>query len=161
MQGSRDEPCQAVLAIIPVSFREVCAFLRQHHRHHRPPQGHKFSVAVSDGQAIVGVAVVGRPVARRLDDGFTAEVTRCCTDGSTKNAASMLYAAARRTAKAMGYRNIITYTLESEAGTSLRAAGWQRIRGTKGGSWSRRDRLREDKHPTVPKVRWECVMAGR
>ena len=101
-------------------------FVSEHHRHHLPSVGWKFGIAVNDGSEVVGVIVVGRPVARNADDGWTAEVTRCCTDG-TKNAASMLYGAAWRAAKAMGYRKLITYTLDTEPGTSLRAAGWKAI----------------------------------
>lgn len=99
-----------MLNLQPITFEEACEFVRRHHRHHVPPQGHKFSIAVNDGEKVVGVIIVGRPVARHLDDGWTLEVTRCCTDG-TRNACSMLYGAARRTAWALGYRRLITYTL--------------------------------------------------
>ena len=94
--------------------------------------------------------MTGRPVARLLDDGYTAEVTRLCTDG-IKNGCSFLYAAAARTAKAMGYTKIITYILESEDGASLRASGWvyEGIRG--GGSWNRPNRQRTDKSPICKK----------
>jgi hypothetical protein len=69
----------------------------------------------------------GRPVARAFDDGFTLEVNRTCTDG-TRNANSMLYGAAWRAGKAMGYTRCITYTQHDECGTSLRAAGWIRVK---------------------------------
>ena len=91
-----------MLDICPVSLKEANAFVAEHHRHHKPVVGHKFSIACTDGEKIVGVAIVGRPVARYLDDGWTLEVNRCCTDG-TRNACSMLYAAAWRAARAMGY----------------------------------------------------------
>jgi hypothetical protein len=113
-----------MLKIIPINFREACAFITQHHRHHKPPQGHKFSIACSNGSKLVGVAIIGRPVSRHLDDGWTQEVTRLCTDG-TKNVCSKLYSAAFRAAIQLGYKRLITYTLESEPGTSLRAVGWQ------------------------------------
>ena len=142
------------LEIVPISFEEACEFIRQHHRHHKPPQGYKFCLAVADGDKIVGVAIVGRPVARHLDDGWTLEVTRTCTDG-TKNANSMLYAAAWRAAKAMGYKRLITYTLPEESGTSLRAAGWRCIGEAGGGSWNRKSRPRVDKPPLQVKLRWE------
>ena len=61
----------------------------------------------------MGVAICGRPVARRLDDGYTLEVNRLCTDG-TPNACSILYAAAYRAARAMGYNKVITYILDTE-----------------------------------------------
>lgn len=111
-------------------------------------------MAVEGDKGICGVAIVGRPIARRLDDGHTLEVTRCCTDG-TKNACSMLYAAAARAAKAMGYDRIITYTLESEDGASLRASGWQFMRMAGGGSWSVPSRRRVDKAPLCQKKLWE------
>lgn len=97
---------------------------------------------------------MGRPVARHQDDGWTLEVTRCCTDG-TKNAASMLYGAARRAAFNLGYKRIITYTLQTEPGTSLRAAGWNELGVAGGGTWNRRGRPRVDTHPTGKKKLWE------
>jgi hypothetical protein len=144
------------LELQPIAFDEACAFIRRHHRHHLPPQGHKFSIAVNDGGKIVGVITVGRPVARLLDDGWTVEVTRCCTDG-TKNAASMLYAAAWRAARALGYRRLITYTLAQESGVSLKAAGWKALYQTRGDTWNRPNRFRVDKAPIGQKTLWEMV----
>ena len=113
-----------MLEVCPISHKEATAFVEEHHRHHKPVVGHKFSIGCTDGEKIVGVAIVGRPVSRYLDDSWTLEVNRLCTDG-TRNACSMLYAAAWRTARAMGYHKLITYILESENGASLRAAGWK------------------------------------
>lgn len=110
------------IEIVPISLREANAFVSAYHRHHGPVAGHKFSIGLSDGEKIVGVVIVGRPVSRHLDDGWTLEVNRLCTDGS-RNACSMLYGAASRVARAMGYKRLITYILESETGASLRAAG--------------------------------------
>jgi hypothetical protein len=141
------EPC-------PVTLREARAFVGRVHRHHRPPQGGLFAIAVSDGAEVRGVAIIGRPVARMLADGFTAEVTRLATDGA-RNACSLLYAAAWRAARAMGYRRLITYILAEESGTSLRAAGWRLVGEAGGGSWSREGRPRVDMHPTQGKLRWE------
>ena len=112
---------QGVLTLTPVSLAEANAFVAQHHRHHKPVTGHKFSIGCTAEGRLVGVAIVGRPVSRYLDNGLTLEVNRLCTDG-TKNACSMLYAAAWRAARAMGYEKIITYTLDTESGASLRAA---------------------------------------
>lgn len=143
-----------MLQLQPIAFKDACAFIARLHRHHRPPQGHKFSIAaIGPVGEIVGVAVVGRPVARMADDGYTAEVTRLCTDG-TPNACSLLYGAAARAAKAMGYCRIITYILGEETGASLRASGYQQDRQSAGGSWSRTNRQRDDKHPLQPKIRW-------
>lgn len=96
------------LTLTPINLKTANAFVQQHHRHHKPTRGHKFSIGVSDNGALVGVAICGRPVARRLDDGYTLEVNRLCTDG-TPNACSILYAAAYRAARAMGYNKVITY----------------------------------------------------
>lgn len=114
------------LTICPITFKEASQFVQQHHRHHPPPVGHKFSIGVTNGKEIVGVAMVGRPVARRYDDGLTLEVNRTCTDG-TPNANRMLYGAAWRAAKALGYRRLITYTRSDESGSSLKGAGWKVI----------------------------------
>src|SRR5262245_50443426 len=105
------------LVFQPVTFRQACAFVAQHHAHHKPPRGWKFGVGVSDGDRLVGVAMVGRPVARHLDDGRTLEVLRC-TDGTAPNVASKLYAACWR---ALGDDRLDTYTLAEEAATSLQA----------------------------------------
>jgi hypothetical protein len=142
------------LQAAPIAFADAAAFVRDQHRHHTPPAGHKFSIAAMAGDRLVGVVIVGRPVARRRDDGVTLEVTRLCTDG-TKNACSFLYGAAARAAFALGYRRIGTYTLKSEPGTSLKAAGWRLIGETPGRSWSVPSRPRDDKHPIEPKLIWE------
>jgi hypothetical protein len=144
------------LELQPVTFREASHFIAKHHRHHLPPQGAKFAIGVNDGTSVVGVIVVGRPVSRFLDDTWTAEVTRCCTDG-TEHATSKLYAAAWRAARAMGYRRLITYILTSEPGTSLSAAGWRLVGQAGGGSWDRADRPRIDTHPLGQKILWERV----
>jgi L-amino acid N-acyltransferase YncA len=145
------------LMLVPTTLRAARAFVERNHRHHRPPQGGLFAVAVAHGDQVVGVAIVGRPVARRLADGWTAEVTRVATDG-TKNACSMLYGAAWRACRALGYRRLVTYTLPSESGSSLRGAGWACVGEAGGGSWSRGNRPRVDMHPTQVKLRWEAEL---
>ncbi len=122
-----------MLEITPINFAEANAFVAQHHRHHKPVVGAKFCVAVSDGLAVRGVAIIGRPVARELDDGWTLEVNRLCTDG-LRNACSALYSAAWRASKALGYKRLITYTLPEEGGASLRAAGFRVDKENAGGS---------------------------
>ena len=117
----------------PISFREACRFIKEHHRHHRPPQGHKYSIAVNNGEMVVGVVMVGRPVARHLDDGWTLEVIRLCTVDGARNVSSMLYQASWRAARAMGYKRLITYILKNETGTSLKAAGWRLVGEVGGG----------------------------
>ena len=143
------------LELQPVTLAEANRFVEEHHSHHGRVVGHKFAIGVNDGEKVVGVVIVGRPVSRMLDDGWTAEVTRCCTDG-TKHTASKLYAAAWRAARAMGYRRLITYTLEREPGTSLVAAGWKCVGKAGGGRWHRKTRPRVDTHPTGQKRLWEA-----
>jgi len=139
------------LTLQPVTTREAYTFIAEHHRHHQPPQGCKFAIAVASDDVVVGVATVGRPVARMLDDGWTLEVTRVCTINGYKNAASMLYGAAWRAARSMGYKKLITYILKSEIGTSLIAAGYKDIGLAGGGTWDRKARARYDKHPIEQK----------
>ena len=147
-----------MLSLQPITYKEACRFIKDTHRHHLPPQGWKFGIAVNDGEKVVGVITVGRPVARMLDDGWTLEVTRCATDG-TRNAPSMLYGAAKRAAFALGYKRIITYTLQSEPGTSLVAANWKCLGAAGGGTWNRENRPRVDTHPIEQKTLWEFTVA--
>lgn len=143
-----------MITLVPIFQDEAFAFIEARHRHHRKPVGSLFQVAVSDGERIVGVAVVGRPNGRKQQDGFTLEVTRLCSDG-TPNTCSMLYGACWRIAREMGYRKLITYILDTEPGTSLRAAGWRLIGERGGGSWSVKSRPRADKHPLQKKLLFE------
>ena len=147
------------LTIVPITFKEANEYVRRYHRHHKPIiNAHLFHLAVADANGeIVGVALVGRPLARMLCDGFTAEVRRTCTDG-TRNANSALYSACWRAAKALGYRKLITYTLKSESGASLRGAGWKVVAEVPGASWNRPlcGRPRVDTAVTnQEKLRWE------
>lgn len=157
-----------MLCIVPVDREEAIEFVRVHHRTHVPPVACKFQLGCAtvlrgsdfghgplEVADICGVIIVGRPVARMNQDGWTLEVTRCCTNG-TKNAPSKLYAAAWRATRAMGYRRLITYTMVSEPGTSLRAAGWKEIGRVKGRSWHTATRPRVDKHPLQDKICWEA-----
>lgn len=142
--------------MVPVTLDEANEFVSRHHRHHGRVIGHKFSVGVAEGETIRGVAIVSRPVSRMLDDGLTLEVTRVATDGA-KDACSALYGACRRATFALGYRKLVTYTLPSESGSSLRGAGWRLIGEAGGGSWSRTSRPRVDTHPLQSKLRWEVT----
>ncbi len=182
------------LSLVPTTLREANAFIVEHHRHHGEDRGCVCVVATADRDAVIGVAIVGRPKARELQDGFTAEVTRLCVDpawvaafelgraaGLHVRAASaglrglahaeyvlrrypsplcsMLYSAAWRAVRALGYRRLVTYILGEESGASLAAAGWRCLGEAGGGSWSREGRPRIDTHPTQVKLRWERVAA--
>lgn len=143
-----------MLELTPITLRQANEFVAQYHRHHKPTVGHKFSIGVCQDGKLVGVCICGRPVSRFLDDGQTLEVNRLCTDG-TKNACSILYGAAYRAAIAIGYKRVITYILESEPGTSLKAAGYI-CEGKAGGlEWSGKRRPKnENQYPHEMKTRW-------
>ena len=142
-----------MLELTPITWAEANEFVAQHHRHHKPTAGHKFSIAISSAGEVRGVAIVGRPVSRHEDDGWTLEVNRCCTDG-VKNGCSMLYAAAWRAAKALGYKRLITYTLPHEGGASLRAVNWRLLGEAGGGNWNCESRPRVDTEHRQRKFKW-------
>lgn len=149
------------LHIVPVELVEANAFISALHRHHAPAVGHRFSIGCADDDGLLhGVAIVGRPVARLAGSPRdVAEVVRLCTDG-TPNAPSMLYGAAARAAKAIGFRRIQTYTLPSEGGVSLRAAGWEYEGAAGGGQWKHTDgKPRRTDQPTDVKWRWSVTFA--
>jgi hypothetical protein len=142
------------LHVAPVTLRDAHAYVNAHHRHLRAPAGAKLAIGVRDDrERIRGVAILGRPVARRLDNGSTIEVTRVATDGC-RNACSALYGAARRIARELGYAQVVTYTRADEAGTSLRAAGWTVVQITRGGMWHRSGRPRRRSAAEGVKRRW-------
>lgn len=143
-----------MLRAIPISRKDANNYVNILHRHHIAAVGDKYRVAAADNAGkIVGVVQVGRPVARALDDGNTVEIIRCCTDG-THNACSFLYGKAVQIAKLMGYKRVITYTLETEGGSSLLASGFTFDGMTDGGSWDCKSRPRTQKAPTCAKKRW-------
>lgn len=141
-----------MLTIIPCTYRFAKDYVNKFHRHHDSSQGCKFCIAVKNDNEICGVAMCGRPVSRRLDDGLTMEINRVCTNG-TKNACSILYGACCRIAKAMGYTNVITYTLESENGASLKASNFVN-EGIAGGTKWTGVRDKGQKIPNELKQRW-------
>tara|TARA_R110000824_G_scaffold28928_8_gene96888 strand:- start:1343 stop:1789 length:447 start_codon:yes stop_codon:yes gene_type:complete len=141
------------LQLIPMTLKEANEFVRIHHRHHPPCVGHKFSIGITDAHCVRGVAIIGRPVSRILDDGLTLEVNRCCTDG-VRNGCSMLYGAAWRAVKAMGFVRLVTYTLKNESGSSLKAAGWRCLGERGGGSWNWSGRPRVETNTQQIKLGW-------
>ncbi|HSS32700.1 MAG TPA: XF1762 family protein [Solirubrobacterales bacterium] len=143
------------LTLVPISLKVANAYVAEHHRHNRPVAAGVCVVGVREEERLCGVAIIGRPVARMLDDGYTAEVRRVCTDG-TYNACSMLLRAAWRAVKALGYSKLITYTLPEEGGASLRAAGFKLVKTDAGGGrWNQPGRPAADTHPLGHKYRWE------
>jgi hypothetical protein len=148
------------MKVIPISISEANKFVANFHRHNKPVQGAKFAIGASDGEKLIGVAIVGRPVSRHLDDGETAEVTRCCVlDDAPKGACSFLYSRCWRVWAAMGGSRLITYTLQSESGASLRGAGWKIVGQTPGFSegkgWTTRPGREWQPVVGQSKFRWE------
>lgn len=129
--------------------KAVAHLVKEQRKHN---DGGDICIGLNNGKDVVGVAIVGRPVARYRDDGFTAEVTRLCVLDGYKNSCSMLYSAAWRACRAIGYKRIGTYILFEESGTSLRAAGWKIIHATKGGPWNCKSRPRVDTSPIGQKI---------
>jgi hypothetical protein len=142
------------LKAVPLELKESNEFVAKYHRHHDPVHRDKFRVGCSDGGGVlIGVANVGRPVARSLCDGKTLEVLRLCSTGE-KDVCSFLYSRCARIAKELGYSKIITYILDSESGTSLKASGWHKEADTRGHTWDTPSRRRQTTAPTCNKQRW-------
>lgn len=144
--------------LVPVSLDDANAFVRRLHRHSKPTVGHKFSIGLAVGGELRGVAIAGRPVARMLDDGATIEILRVCTDG-VRNGCTRLYGACCRAAAALGYRVAVTYTLDTESGFSLKAAGFKPVAAVKDRQWGCESRPREERDLIGGKVRWERQLA--
>ena len=157
---------QGAAEIVPLTLAQARRYVAEHHRHNEPPIGHRFSIGLERDGRLIGVVIAGRPIARMADDGRTLELIRLTTEGD-RNACSRLYSAACRAAFAMGYRQVITYTLEDEPGTSLRASGFTEDGLSGGGDWQRMNQLSwladgsgrltlfdPPKMPTGPKRRW-------
>lgn len=153
---TRSSACREGLQLVPVTLREANAYIAAHHRHHPPARGCIAVVGVERDGVVVGVGVMGRPSARMLQDGYCAEVTRCCTDGSA-NVCSMIYGALWRAARALGYRRLVTYTLPEEGGASLRASGFRVVGEVRKQSWHRANRPRVNVIEPQTKLRWEIA----
>jgi len=158
-----------LLVIQQITLKQAREFVYNNHRHHSPPQGHKFSIGCFINNNLVGIASIGRPISRCLDDGTTLEITRLCTNG-TKNACSKLYSSSARIAKEFGYKKIITYILQSESGISLKASGWRLDEICKGNTLDKsKNRNRTNviidlfgtkkKYSDEPKQRWCKILA--
>ena len=146
------------LHLVPVTFAEANRYVEEFHRHNGPLPSARLVVGVRDGEGTLrGVAIAGYPKARMLMARDTLEVSRCCTDGVT-NGASMLYGAIRRAATALGYARLVTYTLESEVGASLRASGWTEVARTGSRSWADERGTGRLAIDHGPKVRWEIFL---
>ena len=145
---------QQKMTLIPIKQRDARAFINAHHRHNKAPRGSVFQIGLEKEGKLIGCIMVGRPVARRLDNGRTLEVNRTCIEGYHKNACSMLLGADVRAARALGWEKIITYTLPNESGSSLKGAGWK-LEGDSGiGNWNSREDRQLQMFKGVSKKRW-------
>lgn len=142
------------IKIEPISLRLANEFVEKHHRHHKKVQGHKWSIGLYKNNSLIGVAIVGRPISRILDNGLTVEIRRVCTTGE-KNACSRLYSHCAKVAFILGYQRIITYILETENGASLKASNFRFVKICGGGTWNRKNRSRINKHPIIRKKLYE------
>lgn len=149
-----------MLKIRPIHLKAANAFVKQYHRHNIPTVGGKFAIACYDGSKLCGVTICGRPTARKLDDGKTLEIYRTCTDG-TYNACSKLYGAAVKVAFAMGYDRVITYTLESENGASLKASNFMDCGEAGGLEWTGARRRNYFVAPQEMKRKWVIERKSR
>ena len=149
-----------MLLAVPLDLTEARSFVASFHRHNSAPAGGKFAIGASDGARLVGAAIVSRPVGRHLDDGKTAEVIRVCVlEDAPKNACSFLYGRCWIAAKAMGYSRIVTYTLQSESGASLRGAGWKviaELKANNAAGWQSRPGREWQAASGQAKFRWEA-----
>lgn len=147
------------MKIVPLTLEQANALVGELHRHHKMAVGHRFSIGLKDEEGVViGAAIVGRPVAREVDQYSVAEITRLVTNG-TRNACSALYGACARIAKEMGFVSIQTYILGDELGTSLKASGWTLDRVSDGGDWNRPSRNgRRLDQPMVAKQKWIKIL---
>lgn len=148
------------LRLAPITRDQANAYVRDFHRHNKPVRAHRFALAAYDDGMLVGVVIVGNPIARALQDGLTAEVLRLCVADGARNACSFLYGAARRVWFSMGGKRIVTYTLQREGGASLRGAGWEeaaRLRARTGKAWTNREGREDQPVVREPKVRWQAT----
>ena len=152
------------MKIIPLRMSLANEFISKYHRHNKPVdhRGHRFSIGLTDDSGeLIGVAIAGQPISQKNDDGFTLEILRVCALDGHPNANSMLYGRVRRIGMLMGYHRIITYTLKSESGASLRAIG-AKPEGIRTYPWSRPARPRNDQEVTyLPKLRWELIKGDK
>jgi len=142
-----------------ISFAAARSFIARHHSHCGPPAAWRFGSSVLNGTTLIGVVMVGNPVARLLCGRGTLEVNRLCIRRDVPralawNAASMLYSWSAREVARRGWSHIVTYTRADENGTSPRAAGWTKEATVRGRGWHSARRRRSNRNGFIDKVRW-------
>ena len=144
------------LTCIPLTLKEANAFVKENHRHSKQCRGHRFSLGAVYKDELVGAAIIGRAINRYLDNRFTAEILRnCVLEKAPKGTCSFLYSRAMKVWQSQGGKKIVTYTLETETGSSLKAVNFNAAAKTgffKGG-WQNRSNRRE--YTPIRKIRLE------
>ena len=144
------------LKCIPLTLKEANAFVIEHHRHSKQCRGHRFSLGAVYKDELVGAAIIGRAINRYLDNRFTAEILRnSVLEKAPKGTFIFLYSRAMKVWQSQGGKKILTYTLETEPGSSLKAVNFNAAAKTgffKGG-WQNRSNRRE--YTPIRKIRWE------
>ena len=153
------------LIVIPLSLKQANEFVTKYHRHNKKCTGHKFSIGAEYKGKLVGVAIIGRPVARKLDNQFTLEINRnCVLNDAPKGTCSFLYAKAIKIWQSMGGKKIITYSLTTESGSSLKAVNFkketqvQTFKKNKG--WTNRKNRTWQEVQATPRIRWAKEFNG-
>ena len=147
------------LSVIPLSLKEANEFVTKYHRHNKKCAGHKWSIGAIFKNELVGVIIVGRPVSRKLDNRFTLEVNRnCVLDNAPKGTCSFLYSKAIKIWQSMGGKKLITYTLKTESGSSLKAVNFNKEttvqKFKKNTGWTTRANRIWQEVQSIPRIRW-------
>ena len=147
------------LKCIPLTLKEANAFVKEHHRHNKECRGHRFSIGAIYKNKLVGVAIIGRPVSRNFDFRFVSEINRnCVLENAPKGTCSFLYSRAMKVWQSQGGKKILTYTLETEPGSSLKAVNFIPVAKTnyyKNG-WNNGGKInRSVDYVKTRKIRWE------
>jgi hypothetical protein len=152
-----------MMRIVPLKLREANDFVEQWHRHsaRTSNDGGKFAIGLDHEGSLVGVAIVGRPIARLLQVEGAAELLRLCTSpDAPKGSGSKLYARAKRIWQLMGGTKLLTYTLARESGSSMLGAGLGgKSMTAEIGQWSVPSRPRRHRDiADEPKLRWTEIL---
>jgi hypothetical protein len=147
------------MKIVPCKPKQANEFIAKYHRHNKPVDHRAFRYSIglaTDEGELIGVGIAGLPIARKNDDGRTIEILRVCVREGYKNANSMLYGRLKVIGRLMGYSHFITYTLQNESASSLKAVGAQvEAILNRPSKWSRPARPRIEQAVSYQaKIRW-------
>jgi hypothetical protein len=161
--------------IAPIPLSVANDFVKKYHRHNDERKIHKFSLGLykksEDKDILIGVAICGSPTGISYNGKSFLEVYRVCVT-EANNSCSMLYGRCTRIAKELGYEKLITYTLKTEPGTTVKASGFELETDEAGGKkWTgKRAKEREKKRneagivlklpPEEKKNRWAKLLTA-